>query len=143
MRGDVSAPVRVQLSRAKDWRMLEGAVKVDRTTRWGNPYTVGEPVDMKQARRWGWEISPSGRQFICQDAGRAVRRFAHSLAFDEAIHPFIRSQLGGKNLACWCRLCPTHKAGKPFDLTCHACAPCHSDPLGRLANALPHTGEQS
>ena len=37
------APVseRIQLCRARGWRMPTGAVKVDRTTKWGNPFVVG------------------------------------------------------------------------------------------------------
>lgn len=31
-------PKRIQLKRAKGWRMPIGAVKVDRSTRWGNPF---------------------------------------------------------------------------------------------------------
>lgn len=35
----MSPPVRVQLRRTKGWRMPENTVKVDRTTRFGNPFT--------------------------------------------------------------------------------------------------------
>ena len=38
-------PTRIQLSRARGWRMPENTVKVDRTTPWGNPYDVGEYGD--------------------------------------------------------------------------------------------------
>jgi hypothetical protein len=31
-------PKRIQLSRNKGWRMPPGAVKVDRSTKWGNPW---------------------------------------------------------------------------------------------------------
>ena len=34
-------PRRVQLSRAKGWRMPPNTVKVDRTTKWGNPFKIG------------------------------------------------------------------------------------------------------
>lgn len=114
----MSKPARIQLSRAKGWRMPPNTVKVDRTTRWGNPYIAGEPVDMKQARRWGWEISPEGRAFVCETVEQAVGRFGYILSFDEAIHPFVREELAGKNLACWCPL------GRP----------CHADALLELAN---------
>ena len=33
---------RIQLKRSKGWKMPPGAVKVDRTTRWGNPFTVAD-----------------------------------------------------------------------------------------------------
>lgn len=41
-------PRRVQLSRGKGWRMPPNTVKVDRATRWGNPFVIG--VDGDQAR---------------------------------------------------------------------------------------------
>ena len=33
---------RIQLSRKKGWRMPSNTVKVDRTTKWGNPAIVGK-----------------------------------------------------------------------------------------------------
>jgi hypothetical protein len=44
--------------------------------------------------------------------------------------------LRGRNLCCWCRLCPKHDAsgGKPLNETCPDCSPCHVDPLGEIAN---------
>src|SRR5690606_7826441 len=36
---------RVQLSRRKGWRMPPNTVKVDRSTRWGNPYQAGQDGD--------------------------------------------------------------------------------------------------
>ena len=35
------SPQRVQLRRSKGWRMPPNTVKVDRTTKWGNPFKVG------------------------------------------------------------------------------------------------------
>ena len=34
----MTSPTRIQLRRTKGWRMPENTVKVDRTTRWGNPF---------------------------------------------------------------------------------------------------------
>lgn len=42
--------------------------------------------------------------------------------------------LRGKNLACWCKLCPAHADGKPLGVVCADCAPCHVDLLLTLAN---------
>ena len=99
---------RVQLSRKKGWKLPPLTVKVDRSTRWGNPYRVGEPVDMKQARRWGWKMKQPERS--CDTAEHAVRLFGASLAFDDASKWVLRQELRGKNLACWCAL----------DQLCHA-----------------------
>ncbi|SDC07533.1 protein of unknown function [Bradyrhizobium brasilense] len=117
----MTAPERIQLSRAAGWRMPVNTVKVDRTTPFGNPYRIGEPLDAKIARRWGWEISPAGKKLVCEDATEAVKRFKHALQWDEAIHDYVRDKLKGKNLACWCAL------GEP----------CHADVLLWLANAGP------
>jgi hypothetical protein len=44
--------------------------------------------------------------------------------------------LRGKNLACFCRLCDTHRDGKPLNIRCTDCAACHVDVLGELANGF-------
>src|SRR5690349_2610258 len=100
-------PHRIQLSRRKGWRMPPGAKKVDRSTRWGNPYAVGMPG--------------------IPDVATAVARFRHAVehdAFDDATlrerfsREHVRRELAGKDLACWCRLD----------------GPCHADVLLELAN---------
>jgi hypothetical protein len=96
-------PERIQLRRTKGWRMPEGAVKVDRSTKWGNhiAYICGCARDNERAaalyRCW------------LDDAGRDVAEAA-------------RTELRGKNLACWCRLDE----------------PCHADVLLEYANAFTH-----
>lgn len=83
-------PSRIQLKRTKGWKMPPNTVKVDRSTRWGNPFTVD---------RYG--------------AAEAVRMFREYIGHPNSPHGFEPSeieQLRGKNLACWC------KPGQP----CHA-----------------------
>ena len=98
-------PLRVQLRRTKGWRMPENTVKVDRTTKWGNPFVIGG--------------GPMGRHAL--DHEGAVGFFRAMLADPElreaAGYPIDLSPLRGKNLACWC-------AGKH----------CHADVLIELAN---------
>lgn len=118
------APIRLQLSRHKGFnlqahsRAVNGlaAVKVDRTTLFGNPFRIGEPCDRKIIRRWGWDFKHP--EFVCDDAETAVRRFRGCIGKDEAIWPFVREHIAGKNLACWCS----------------ALAPCHADVLLEIAN---------
>jgi hypothetical protein len=38
----MTAPTRIQLRLTKGWRMPPNTVKVDRSTRWGNPFKVGD-----------------------------------------------------------------------------------------------------
>jgi hypothetical protein len=120
-------PVRLQLSRAPGFRLQNAsravnglpAIKCDRTTRWGNPWRVGAPVDLDRARCWGWKINRP--DFVCIDATQARSRFAHALLWDAAIHDHVRTQLSGRNLACWC--------GRT--------EPCHVDVLLILARSTP------
>lgn len=114
----MKAPQRIQLSRAKGWKMPENTVKVDRTTKWGNPFVKhGDGVAMEQ--------------------GMAVYLFRNLITKQRAWLPVpkpwpkgkipagppttvddVRNELRGKNLACWC------KPGTP----------CHADVLLELAN---------
>jgi hypothetical protein len=108
--GDGAPPHRVQLSRRKGWRMPPNTVKVDRATKWGNPFCIGDRVHRGPAF--------SGRDEIVGDAQHACHLFRRHLfnlrSADELIRP-----LRGKNLACWCGLDD----------------PCHADVLLELANA--------
>lgn len=102
----MSAPVRIQLSRAKGWRMPPNTVKVDRTTRFGNPFRLAVPG------RTRFQAANAFEQWMTIDtctAGMAERRNALRAALPE---------LRGKNLACWC---PLNE-------------PCHADVLLELAN---------
>lgn len=115
-------PERVQLKRTKGWRMPPNTVKVDRSTRWGNPF------------KWT-EFYRPGRNSPDDALAEAVRRFRACVigfesngcfcppnaAPDSYIGRIIADAhtLRGKNLACWC------KPGFP----------CHADVLLELANA--------
>lgn len=95
---------RIQLRRSKGWKMPTGAVKVDRTTRWGNPFTIAEcgsaAVAVASHGRWmrGEIAAPDGVEPPSAEA--------------------IRAALGGRDLACWCA----------------AHGPCHADLLLTIAN---------
>jgi hypothetical protein len=102
----VVTPRRIQLRRAKGWRMPPNTVKVDRTSTYGNPFT---PTN-------SGTIGP-------------IARFAAECAPLLDVEP-----LRGKNLACWCHLCDAHRNGRPLAVDCPDCAPCHADVLLELAN---------
>ncbi len=107
-------PERVQLSRKKGWRMPPNTVKVDRSTRWGNPITVGMTRCLDRGTTFLEEY--------VKDAETAVRFFRDMLTYQQRPYPAqaeIVEALRGKNLACWC----------PID------QPCHADVLLELANA--------
>lgn len=127
----MSAPIRVQLSRAKGWKMPPNTVKVDRTTGFGNPFpiskckstTMGVTTDTWCIGTWNgpamWfrETKPEA-VVLSVDAFRAW-------AITDTYRQAARRVLGGKNLACWCALDQ----------------PCHADVLLELANA-PHPPSQ-
>src|SRR5215471_17114006 len=101
-------PHRVQLSRRKGWHMPPNTVKVDRTTRFGNPFRPGSPgIPDRRAAVASFERALRN--------GELTRGAAHSPFTPEN----IRAELRGKNLACWC----------PLDDACHA------DILLAIANA--------
>lgn len=104
-------PKRIRLSRAKGWRMPDGAVKVDRSTKWGNPFVVGvdgtraECVDLYAKLAAG---------YICLTAGPSVDEQRVARGWLKKADEVLR----GRDLACWC----------PLD------APCHADILIEIAN---------
>lgn len=129
-------PIRVQLSRRKGWRMPPNTVKVDRTTKWGNPFVTvrsgsvsgRSPMTRRMAAQSfrsllgktdGWWPVP-----LPWPAGKIPA--GHPTTIDD-----VRRELAGKNLACWCPLRE----------------PCHADVLLEIANALscdspPASGER-
>lgn len=121
-------PERIQIKRTKGWRMPAGAVKIDRSTRWGNQFKV----DATPMRNGDWMV------FRCTDGNLAgppvsfhpsrkaalAASVAHHREYllrpeAELLRRRIRTELVGQTLACWCRV------GDP----------CHGDTLLELANA--------
>lgn len=114
-----SRPVRVQLSRKKGWRMPPNTVKVDRTTKWGNPAIVGE--DGTQAECvYLYRLMCSG-YVVCREGIGDRQQAAQKVLNAEKAKGW--PTLKGKNLACWCK--PT--------------APCHADFLMAMANGKGKT----
>lgn len=96
-------PKRIQLSRQKGWRMPPNTIKVDRTTKWGNPFVVGKHgtrdicVDLFAKMMAGYICISQGPDIDVQ------RNYRKMVTTD-------RDELRGKNLACWC----------PPTAACHA-----------------------
>ena len=55
----MTAPVRIQRSRAKGWRMPEGAVYVGRPSRWGNPFPIDGEWITGAAQAFGYPAGPA------------------------------------------------------------------------------------
>jgi Domain of unknown function (DUF4326) len=111
------SPQRVQLRRAKGWRMPPNTVKVDRTTRWGNPYRVGMHGTAERCVQL-FEYLLGG--YLCLTTGDPKEAKEYMDMARRDIH-----ELQGKNLACWCR------PGRA----------CHADVLLRVANPSKGTND--
>jgi uncharacterized protein DUF4326 len=109
---DQVAPRRVQLQRTKGWRMPPNTVKVDRSSRLGNPFTVG--LVACGCRAVG---ECTHNMMRCETAAEAVQAY-REIPRSETRLAYLRDTLRGKNLACWC----------PLD------QPCHADVLLEIAN---------
>jgi hypothetical protein len=111
---------RVRLSRARGWRLPADAVKIDRSTPWGNPFMVGEHgsaadcVEAYRAMLSGHSRAVGGPTIEAQRAYRAH--------FDAHWRDLV-----GKRLACWCALD----------------RPCHADALAEAVATLQCRAEEA
>ena len=90
--------------------MPANTVKIDRTTRWGNPFKVGASA-----------VHPITGTHVRVDTSAtsiAMYRAWLRTAAGKKIAAAARRGLNGRNLACWC------KPGSP----------CHGDVLLKVAN---------
>lgn len=115
----MAAPIRIQLSRARGWRMPENTVRVDRATVFGNPFRVD------QCREAGFRGTDADLAHRCVEAFRVWLGPHWRANWDgpesEAARAALLAalpRLRGKNLACWCR----------------PGAHCHADVLLDIAN---------
>lgn len=110
----MSGPVRVQLRRARGWRMPENTVVVSRPGLLGNPFVVGKHGTRAECVRL-YRLMLGGTLLISCD----TETFLAQRAYRERLTDEVLDGLRGKNLACWC----------PLD------SPCHADVLLEIANA--------
>lgn len=126
----MSAPRRIQRKRTKSWVMPANAIYVGRPTKWGNPFAVGRPCGIfpEGMGRFGEaeilipSLSLEQSLKFYRDALRGflspeMYPFGHEWV-ERIKHYDPRSELRGKDLACWC---PLHRA-------------CHADVLLEIAN---------
>ena len=109
----MNKPKRVQLKREKGWRMPADAVKVDRTTKFGNPFSAyGAENSVQYFRIW-----ITGELTDGEIREKFPEIIAHHLITRRKAIQNSLSELSGRDLACWC------SEG----------APCHADVLLELA----------
>lgn len=121
-------PARLQLSRAKGFKLSEASAsendlphkRVDRCTKWGNPFG-DEKVFIRIDGHWTTteHLLDAASIFGLWLRGKAQGPAIVSLYPRRKWMLEHLEELRGKNLACWC---------KPF-------APCHADVLLEIANA--------
>lgn len=80
--------------------MPPNTVKVDRTTKWGNPFIVGKPGGAFSA--------------MVKDRRHAYLLFKSIAGDNEKLVADAQKELRGKNLACWC------PKPDPYEDCCHA-----------------------
>ena len=122
-------PKRIQRRRTLGWRMPPNTVSVTRPGPYGNPFTV------KQAVAAGYQDGPAMAVYAFREWIKGNPDFVSG----ENLHARQRilnvlAVLRGAYLACFCKLCSKHSDGKPFDVTCDDCDPCHVDVLLKIAN---------
>lgn len=86
----------------------DGAVRVTRPTRWGNPHPVDKPCDLCDG-----EVHSNGEAVLYFQRDLLAGTLPRYPSVDE-----IKQELKGKDLACWCEMWE----------------PCHADVLLRIAN---------
>lgn len=114
-------PKRLQRKRVKGYRLPEGARCVTRPGKFGNPFVVGQNIPFLPGRK-------------VQDGRHAASLYHGSAPQNALLCEAIRAELKGADLACYCRLCDLHQAGKPMGIRCPDCAPCHVDTMLEIAN---------
>lgn len=84
--------------------MPENTVKVDRSTKWGNPFVAGRDGTVTQCVSLYRQLVIDG--MVCWSCDAPLRQQIEAL---QHVRSHI-SALRGRNLACWCAL----------DMPCHA-----------------------
>ena len=101
----MTAPVRIQRKRTRGWRMPPNTIYVGRPTMWGNRWQIGT-----------WSNTLGRNVETIAEAVDLYRR----LMWTEPHHiAWVRENLRGHDLACWCNLDQ----------------PCHADVLLEIANS--------
>lgn len=99
-------PKRIQRRRTKGWKMPEGVIYIGRPTKWGNPFPVNKVGNLEAVRQY--------------------RMWLNNTLPGQTIKEAARTELKGKDLACWCI-----EGGA-----------CHGDVLIDIANPEQRGGEE-
>lgn len=114
-------PERIQLSRAKGWRMPANTIKVSRPSKWGNPFNATQVCVPFYCGAAGPGIPLVGLR-AKPSLDRCIDLYVGWLRGQMDRDREFLAPLRGRNLGCWCALDQ----------------PCHADVLLRLANGGDH-----
>lgn len=149
-------PVRIQLRRTKGWKKPEGAIRVSRPTKWGNPFPVGGGWIAWTAIALGYRADMPGRRAAAVALHRAwllgtpidlgpsagdltgpVIEFANGHALTMGEHArSIAAVAAGLHEPPVLPERPSLEELRGHDLACWCSldAPCHADVLLEIAN---------
>lgn len=118
----MTAPRRIRRCRAAGWtapldEQGRKPIYVGRPSGWGNPFRIGEPF--RFVNKYGEVLMG-----VVGSHEGAVELFRHYLDVRTDMYEQIRSELGGRNLSCWC---PEPEPGQPDH--------CHAAVLLEIANS--------
>jgi Domain of unknown function (DUF4326) len=114
----MNGPRRIQLKRERGWRMPPNTVRVDRTSRFGNPFSVDRyGPEEAVALHGSWITGGMSDEYILKLYPPLIGN--HLVSRRKSMVGLL-PMLTGKDLACWC----------PLD------CPCHADTLLDLANRM-------
>lgn len=149
-------PKRIKLERLKGWRMPEGAVKVDRSTKWGNPFRIEALVWVPVAM--GFRADKAGRTACAVELYRRWMGMAAAdgplvtlpsrlgdLEFGDGSAASVEQHVRGVAAAIASEVTPAislpdrpdprELRGMDLACWCKLDQPCHADVLIALANA--------
>jgi hypothetical protein len=145
----MTSTTRIQLSRRKGWRMPPDTVKVDRSTRWGNPWKVGTPGSLIYSMDGVRTEAAIGRDMTAADAELAFTLWLLGYAIGHELRPETLNRAGRR--ALWDHLSDRRQTifahlhmlrGKHLACWCPPGTPCHAEILLSLAAADPREVNQ-
>lgn len=156
----IEAPKRIQLQRTKGYRKPEGAVRVARPGKWGNPFRYGDytglkrvPAAIDEGAAWEYEgrISADGASHAYHHPdGRITHCTVFYMTYEEIVETFRRALLGDPSpsmrsaapTAKWLKFTiedvQRELRGKDLACYCPLDRPCHGDVLLEVANETVH-----
>lgn len=140
----MKTPVRIQRKRSKGFDLFEAnraagnglpVIYVGRPSKFCNPVSIEKAGGEREAVRVFRRLLSMSQSALVAAASDPIFGLV-ACAWQVRLKKSLR-ELQGHNVACWCGLCPKHKAGLPAGEKCADCPPCHGDVLLEKVNRKP------